>query len=90
MEITTFSAVTVARPRALTQGSPLALRRRGEGWRVTPGLAGASYMRTGHPSVPSLSNHNSIAPMVIGVPVAGTRDAFGAAKQAAPPRGVPR
>jgi hypothetical protein len=83
VEITKFSAVTAARPRTLTQGSPLTLRRRGEGWRVTSGVAGASYMRGVNPS---LINHNSTVPTA----VAGTRDAFGAAEQAAPPRGVPR
>jgi hypothetical protein len=41
-------------------------------------------------SAPTSGNHNSIAPTTGAVPATAGRVAYGAAKQAAPPRGVPR
>jgi hypothetical protein len=50
----------------------------------------ANSARMRNASAPTSGNHNSIAPTTGAVPATAGRVAYGAAKQAAPPRGVPR
>ena len=94
MEITKNPTVAAVRTRALsTCASPFAQRAAvgavgaASGWRVTSALDVPSYMRGA--ALPVRTNHNSILSTVV-VPVPAGRGGFGADKQAAPPRGVPR
>lgn len=83
MEMTKIPTPAAARLRAL---SPVALRTDASPWPVTSAARAASYMRT---DVRCTADHNSILTTDVVVPApAGV--GFGAAKQAAPPRGVPR
>jgi hypothetical protein len=80
--MTSIPMPAVARVRAL----PPIARTDASPWLVTSAARAASYLRT---DVRCNTNHNSIRTTGVVVPAqAGT--GFGAAKQAAPPRGVPR
>src|SRR3954451_10748019 len=88
VELTKIPTPPVARPRALSVvGAPIAQRTGVSAWRVTSAAPAASYMRSDLVRCTTL--HNSIRTTDVVVPVPAGRG-FGAAKQAAPPRGVPR
>src|SRR3954465_9981902 len=88
VEFTNIPTPAAARPRALSMGggSALALRTGVSPWRVTSAAPGTSYMRSDLVRCSPL--HNSIRTTDVVVPAPAVRAGFGAAKQAAPPRGV--
>ena len=93
MTMTKTSTVAAARPRTLSlQGAPLAVPAAVGTWRVgsSPRVSVPTYLRTKSAFMATSAHYNSIRSAVVAatVPVAGDR--FGADKQAAPPRGVPR
>jgi hypothetical protein len=53
-------------------------------------VAVPTYMRTKSAFLPIALNHNSILTTVAVAPASAVRDGSAAAKQAGPPRGVPR
>jgi hypothetical protein len=98
--ITMTPTVAALRPRVLSaQGSPFALSTAVGMWREqVPSLSAPAGMRDAAAFASSHPTHNSIpatlrstvVPTVGGTPVHTDRGVYGAAKQAAPPRGVPR
>ena len=81
-----MTGMTLARPRSLAiaiSASPCPMTT---GWPVTPAVPATSYRHSSALDLRHLS-HNSI--VRTDVPAAAGRGGF-AAKQAAPPRGVPR
>ncbi|HEX3334845.1 MAG TPA: hypothetical protein VHS54_00190 [Jatrophihabitans sp.] len=87
----TITGITsAAAPRARTLSAPLSpsplFAATATSWRER--AADSARMRNA--SAPVCVNHNSIAPATGAVPATAERVAYGAAKQAAPPRGVPR
>lgn len=79
----TGTGTPLARPRALGMVPASALAS----WPVTSPAAGTSYRRS---DLARPAHLNSIVRSDVVVPAPADRDGFGAAKQADPPRGVPR
>jgi hypothetical protein len=76
-------ALSAARPRVGSAGSPT--------WRDTGAVVGVpTYMRTKSAFATAVLNHNSILSTVDVIAAPAVRDGNVAAKQAGPPRGVPR
>ena len=93
MEMTMTSSMTgmtLARPRFSAASSapiPAAVWSMTTGWPVTPAVPATSYQHDSADLRPV--SHNSIARTDVVLPAVAGRGGFGA-KQAAPPRGVPR
>jgi hypothetical protein len=83
---TTSTAALPARARSMPISPSPLFAAVDASWRES--AANSARMRNA--SAPTSGNHNSIAPTTGAVPATAGRVAYGAAKQAAPPRGVPR
>ena len=90
--ITKTPTVAAARPRTLSlEGTVLAVPTAVGTWRVgSPRVSVPTYLRTKSEFMATCAHHNSIRSAVVAATVPVTGDRFGADKQAAPPRGVPR
>jgi len=81
------TGVTLARPRFSAPTISAAVCSMTTGWPVTPAVPATSYQHDSADLRPV--SHNSIARTDVVLPAVAGRGGFGA-KQAAPPRGVPR
>lgn len=96
--MTITSIPTSAAPRMRTLSTPFALPTGNASWRVqVPGSGVAAGMRGSalgslHPTHNSISAtlRSTVAPTTAVIAVNADGDVYGAAKQAGPPRGVPR